>query len=387
MALLLSPSGLRAAAARGVKRRALDVLLLLLLLLAPCARGWGQLGPAAFPISVPRRSTAAACEELVANASAPAPEYCCVDTSTDKLHTFFRAEFGWEFGVLLPLAYAAFRSGRLGPTRGCGPVGSLYFFAPQHTDVADCARRWTPNWAVGCGQVEHSGAMLEDALWRPPPLRAHFRDLPTPLGLSPPGGPLLFVVKDLPTPRGLSSPGGPLVFVMNKYSVEWNVVNEGGWPRNFIPVAPLLEIFALLHSHGLRVAYSRTAAFVEQGNADSPKELGEYEAIARDAPYVHTLRSLAVTNAHLNYNELQMRVLAHARHVITVQGGPAWTAAPFAHGGDLIVLHKAGKEQDAPGGEYQTKMPRLGGAAVTVVRSDEELLALVRTRALLWSLE
>lgn len=318
-----------------------------------------------YPARVPRRSSAAECDALLSNATDLAPSYCCLDASTGRLHTFFRAEFGWEFVVALPVAYAAFQRGQLGRTWGCGDVAPLYFFSPQHTDVPGCARGWSPGWAEACGQSEHDPATPPETVWRPPPLRAHFRDAPAPVGLR--------------------AAGGALVVVSNKFAMEWVVPGEEGRPLNFFSVPLLLEIFALLHGHGLRVAYSRPAAFLERGGKDAPRELGEHDAISRHAPYVHTLRSLSAANPGLGLNELQLRVLARARHVVTVQGGPAWLAAPFAQGGDLVVLHRAGKERDGPGGEYQAKMPRLGGATVWVARSDAELLALVRERAPLWA--
>jgi hypothetical protein len=98
----------------------------------------------------------------------------------------------------------------------------------------------------------------------------------------------------------------------------------------------------------------------------------------------------ANAGAGLSFNEVQLRVLARASHVITVQGGPAVFSSYFTAaaggggggGGEVVVLHRQG--QEVRHNEYDALFARFAGARHTVTRSEEELVAAVQARAPLW---
>jgi hypothetical protein len=49
---------------------------------------------------------------------------------------FFRGEFGAEFLLALPAAYAAWRRGALVETRGCGDMAPFYYFSGANQCVS-----------------------------------------------------------------------------------------------------------------------------------------------------------------------------------------------------------------------------------------------------------
>jgi hypothetical protein len=138
--------------------------------------------------------------------------------------------------------------------------------------------------------------------------------------------------------------------------------------------------------------YNRPVQFRDQSNV---LELGDFAWIRAEQPHVLLMSDIAAANAAhkgdsgLSFNEVQLRVLARASHVITVQGGPAVFSSYFTAaagggggGGEVVVLHRQG--QEVRHNEYDALFARFAGARHTVTRSEEELVGAVQARAPLW---
>jgi hypothetical protein len=146
---------------------------------------------------------------------------------------------------------------------------------------------------------------------------------------------------------------------------------------------PVLKtLVGILRANDCQMVYNRPVQFVDNSQI---LELGDFEWLAEHAPDVVLLRDIAAANPELSYNEMQLRVFAHADHAISVQGGPATFAGYFCQGGDIIVLHKRGGETRRD--EYNVLYERFDGAAYTVTRSDEAFVAAVQDKARHWRLE
>jgi hypothetical protein len=63
-------------------------------------------------------------------AAALATQPICEDDA-GGVHVFFRGEFGAEFLLALPAAYAAWTQHKLVAMRGCDNAAPLYFFSPN----------------------------------------------------------------------------------------------------------------------------------------------------------------------------------------------------------------------------------------------------------------
>ena len=98
----------------------------------------------------------ATCTEALFNQSV-----CEDDTGVS---VFFRGEFGTEFLMALPVAFAAFKQGRLAETRGCGAVSDLYYFSAKQC-VARCCYGQSTHTSVSTAAPTSCGAraLLFDA--------------------------------------------------------------------------------------------------------------------------------------------------------------------------------------------------------------------------------
>ena len=280
--------------------------------------------------------------------------HCCEDAD-GGVSVFNRDEFGTEFLLSLPVAYAAFLRGKLVETVGCGEMQALYFFSPQHVDVHDCRRAWRPEAFADCGSLgkSHSTKVQNSSHWHPPPLKEHFRALPLPFDLA--------------------DEGLPLVVVLNKFNVEWNHA-----PVNFLSKELLGRIFSLLREHGLpNVVYHRPLS----ADQSDVLELGDFEYIREQHPEVVLVADL--THSELSANELLVRSLAHSRHVICVQGGLAIAAGYFAS--EVLVLHKEGNEIHSH--EYEQLFSRFANSSYIVAEAESKLLEKLAERAPLWAAE
>lgn len=308
------------------------------------------------------------CAELLLHGG----KHCCRDSSTQQISTFHKGEFGIELIVVLPLAYAAWLRGELEATYGCGEVAAFYFFSPNHTDIRHCKRRWTVVASVECAfpsGLNHGTVLADRKLWHPPPLRAHYREL-------------AFKHPATNSMAMNSNAIRPLIAISNKFNTEW-----GHSPVNYLSIDLLNKTLTLLVKHLFRVVYTRPTASVQTKEfADdmvSPLELRDHELIRAHFPEVLVMEDVAAANPNLSYNEVQLRVFAHARHFICVQGGNAIVAGYFAEGGDIIVLHKEGQELLAH--EYELVFQHFDGADYSVARSEAELWDLVQRKVPLWA--
>ena len=265
------------------------------------------------------------------------------------LHVAFQGEFGAEFLLALPVAYAAYRRGKLASTLGCGYVSVLYFFSPSHRDDTECVRRFEGAEFKQFHWRPHQVALPSRRDWWPPPLHSHCRQLGLP---------------QMPTGRIFES-GRPVVLVHNKHNTEW-----GGPPVNYLSVPLLGKLMQLLR--GVHVVYIRHTKAEGLEDHGSPEKLfDDYAFFASNASQVLLFRDFEASNPGMPLNELQCRVFAAADHGISVQGGPSILLAQFLDGGDLLVLHKKGSEEKSR--EYELLFERFDNARVVISHTEEEL--------------
>jgi hypothetical protein len=249
-------------------------------------------------------------------------------------------------------------------------MAPLYWFSPSHVDDALCQKRWNKQEFADFGTKPHRPSTPPPEAWRPPPLRAHYRRLGLPT--LPPGVRL--------------DAARPLIVVHNKHSHEWSQP-----ALNFFSERLLGQLARVLGASGLQWLYmrhSREAGFDDVGSPTTP--FGDYEflrAVAENgsAPGLIFFDDVALANPGMPLNEVQLRLLAAAGHAVSVQGGPALLLAQFCHGGDLVVLHKRGREVKS--GEYTRLFRRFDGVHVTVAHTDEQLLDAVTRLAPLWAVD
>lgn len=251
----------------------------------------------------------------------------------------FQGEFAPELQFALPFAYWHHKNGTLKSTRSSKHTSELYFFSPDHQEVFE---KRTPeanyNYEVPRILYSHDYDMSK---WAAVPLKEHFKND-------------IFIFKK------------PTVVVANRYNMEWD-----GPPISFLGLPLLNSIFAKLKKE-FTIVYNRPrAANIAEDNSKI-YDLEEYDWIRETHPEVILMEDLYASNQGnaQNFNHLQLMVYANSEHFISVHGGTAALASYFR--GINIILSKKGPEHHF--NCYQKLYPKLSGATIFHVKTDEQLM-------------
>ena len=232
----------------------------------------------------------------------------------------FTGEFGAEVNSFVPFVYWLHRAGlmhgrRIRTYRGMRP---FYFFLDgDQVKEIDGLRRFVfprdrPVWLPTRDDHRSNRSPFEMF----PDYREHFRD-------------------------GMFDVGRPLLIVHNKVTSEW-----GRPPVNMFPIVLLDRIFnelaPLFHVVYLRPGLRGTPQdYSRDQQANLPFD--DLSLLKRH-PAVEIFDEMATTlSSAMSYNELKLRLYAHADYHITVQGGNAHLLSMF-RGGMVAILHRAGQE-------------------------------------------
>lgn len=133
----------------------------------------------------------------------------------------------------------------------------------------------------------------------------------------------------------------PLLVIHNKVTPEWDLP-----PVNVLPLDLLDHLFRVLAPR-FHIVYLRPGLLgVPAGySADHQPDLAFADLeLLRRHPEVELFDEMAATLAHaMPYNEVKLRLYAHADFHITVQGGNAHLLSLFS-GGLVAILHRLGQE-------------------------------------------
>lgn len=232
----------------------------------------------------------------------------------------FAGEFGAEVNSFLPFVYWLHRAGllrgrRIRTYQGMRPF--YFFLDPEQIEETDAPRRFVfphdrPAWLPN--RDDHAATRSPFEMF--PDFRAHYRD-------------------------GLFNLGRPILVVHNKVTPEW-----GRPPVNIFPIGLLDRIFDAL-APSFHLVYLRPGLLgTPPGySADHQPDLPfEDLALLRQHPAVEIFDEMAQAMASaMPFNEVKLRLYAHADFHITVQGGNAHLLSLFS-GGLAAILHRAGQE-------------------------------------------
>ena len=154
----------------------------------------------------------------------------------------------------------------------------------------------------------------------------------------------------------------PLLMISNKYQTEWN-----GPPVNFLDMDTLLYLFSTL-SDQFDIIYNRPhASKVVQDHSDMKEFddvslLGQFDNVY-DINMLHEIENI-------DFNLLQLVLLAKCQHKISVQGGNAVLCS--LTGGTNIIYAVRGHELKC--GSYRNWYDKFSGCKISHVNSYSELI-------------
>jgi hypothetical protein len=269
--------------------------------------------------------------------------------------TRYFGEFAFEHVAVIPYAFWLHQQGRLTSTASVADTACLYYFSPDHTEVA-LDRRLVPISEYPVAHAipfdhERFPRVLDTTQWQAPPYREVYAD----------DGRFRFTK--------------PPVVVCNKTNTEPYEPNR--FAVNHLDNELLL---ALLHELTPRftVVYNRPRATDIVPDHAEILELGDIEAAKRASPDVVTIQELHAEHPDLTFNELQLRLFATCERFVSVLGGASYLASYF--GGTNVVYAQAGWEVDC--GAFESWFHLFSGARVVAVATPDDLLRAVRTELL-----
>ena len=251
----------------------------------------------------------------------------------------FIGEFGVELSTAIPYAYYLFCNDKLFKTVSVKGTKHLYFFSKKHKELNDKRRPndkipdktilsdQTKTWRQGTRNYKR---------WIPPPYKDHFKN--THYNYD-------FVI-------------------YNKHSSEW-----GNKCTNHIDVETLQKLITYLNPK-YKVMYIR--AFGNEKNFvndfQSISKFNDMEVIKK--LNVTTIQDELNKDDNIDFNELQLKILANCSNFISVQGGPSYISSYF--GGTNLILHIKGHELVK--GAYDGYFKKFSNANIVVVTNKNELV-------------
>jgi hypothetical protein len=233
----------------------------------------------------------------------------------------FTGEFGAEVNSFVPFVYWLHEAGLMRDrwVRTYAGMRAFYFFldARQILEKQEPRRYVWPAQRPTWLPTRDDHASLRSPFEMFPDYRARYRD-------------------------GLFGTAKPVLVVHNKYSVEWEQR-----PVNFLPPELLWHVFEELGER-FQVVYLRPGILGGEqagysGDHQPDLAFGDLEVVRR-FPDVWLFDELArEIRPRMDYNELKLRLYAHAWFHLTAQGGNAHLAALFS-GGMVTILHRLGQE-------------------------------------------
>ena len=254
-------------------------------------------------------------------------------------------EFGYELIATLPYAYHLHKKGLLKKTVSASDTKSLYFFSPEHLEVAQ-KRDWenvVKLEKAGFPSIQIHRSQLDWDAFEPPPFQKYYEEKK--------------IVFDKPT-----------VVITNRKNVEWR-----GDPINFIDddtLAKLIEMLAAsyqivyLDPADFGAAYEDHSEFVPTG--------------LRENANVLTLGDLRRLYPGLSVNELQCRLYAGCSKFISSNGGLGILCSYF--GGENIIFSRLCRELDEEVNSFHSWYYRLSKASVSLVKTEGDLLRMVEDK-------
>jgi len=233
----------------------------------------------------------------------------------------FTGEFGAEVNSFVPFIYWLHRTGLMRDRwiRTYAGMRAFYFFLDdrQILEKAEPRRYVWPAQRPLWLPTRDDHASLRSPFEMFPDYRAHYKD-------------------------GSFETAKPLLIVHNKYSVEW-----GQRPINYLPPELLWHVFEEIGER-FQIVYLRPGVLGGEpagysGDHQLDLAFGDLEVV-RHFSDVWLFDELArEIRPRTDYNELKLRLYAHAWFHLTAQGGNAHLAALFS-GGMVAILHRFGQE-------------------------------------------
>ena len=253
-------------------------------------------------------------------------------------------EFGVELSTAIPYCYYLHSKGCLGKTKSVKGTHELYYFSPKHK-IKDTSRRPNDRVPDECLSKNHKKKKTwrhgerNYSSWIPPPYKEHFQND-------------VFVYDK------------PLLIIYNKFSNEW-----GPRQHNYIDLITLEKLIEHFR-YDYKIIYIRPIGNEKDFVNDSQKIPKFKDMNVMSRLQITTIQDLANEHKDLNFNQLQMKILANCERFISVQGGGSVLASYFK--GINIIFHKVGHELE--NGAYTGYFPKLSGASIIVVSNYNELI-------------
>ena len=263
--------------------------------------------------------------------------------------TKYFGEFAFELLAVIPYAHWLHEHGRLEYTISTPDTRCLYYFSPDHTEVA-IDRSYVPITEYPIGEIgersfDRAGfpVALDTTQWSPPPYRDVFAN------------------------DGRFRWAKPPVVVCNKANDE--ACSGAGSPPNSLDRDVLFAVISRLRPR-FTVIYNRPRAQDIVGDHDPIRERGDIEAVRHAFPDVVIIQDLHEQHPDLTFNELQLRVFATSEHFVSVLGGSSYLASYF--GGTNVVYAERGWEVAC--GAYDGWFEQFSNARVVAAATPGELL-------------
>lgn len=251
----------------------------------------------------------------------------------------FIGEFGVELSTAIPYAYYLYCNDKLFKTVSVLGTKNLYFFSKKHKEVNETRK---PNdkipdkiiltdknktWRQGTRNYKY---------WIPPPYKDYFKNTEYKYD---------FVI-------------------YNKYSIEW-----GHKSCNYIDIETLKTLIMYLKQN-YNIIYIR-AIGNERNYVNDRQLISTFNDMNEMKKLnITTIQDILNHDKNLDFNELQLKILANCSNFISVQGGPSVISSYF--GGTNLILHIKGHELEK--GAYAGYFKKFSNANISVVTNKNDLI-------------
>ncbi len=250
-------------------------------------------------------------------------------------------EFGVELSTAIPFAYHNFQKGTLEMTKSTKGTAELYYFSPKHK-MKDQKRRPNdniPREVLPKGVKSWRHGEREYKCWVPPPYKEHFAND-------------IFVYDK------------PLLIIYNKYTTEWGKTN-----CNYIDLGTLERLCSMFNEK-YKIVYIRALGNEREFVNDGQSILKFKDMQLMEHLQITTAQNLMKQHKEMNFNELQLKLMANCERFISVQGGLSVLTSYF--GGTNIIYHNTGHELGK--GAYEGYFTKLSNATIIPVTSYKHLI-------------
>ena len=247
-------------------------------------------------------------------------------------------EFGVELSTAIPYAYHLFLKDKLIKTTSVKGTSELYYFSKNHNEKKDSRK---PNDSIPSNSVLCKGAKSwrdgrrNTDYWKPPPYKEYYKN-------------------DLYDYN---------LIIYNKFSNEW-----GTKQYNFLDLHTLESIINLLSSK-FKIIYIR-AIGNEKNYVKDCQNIPKFNDMELMNKYkIPTIQDILKENPEINFNKLQLQIMANCDRFISVQGGPSYICSYF--GGTNIIYHTKGHELEK--GAYRGYFTQFSNSNIIVCQTYKDL--------------